>query len=278
MQNSSSFSSSYSEHSEHSEQSEPRGVSILAILFFAVVGAAIGHCWWVGDHVATGTTAIIGMGGAVGYWYGIWRTIGSSVGLYMGYQYASPAAAQLVPILEKQIGQSIPATTALLFSGALVGIGVTLVFFVVGVVMFRRSQTLKQHDRKAGFVFGLLNSTSIVALTLWGLLTAEPKIQELQQIHAGQNNQQANSIASKLDLALIATKKSYVMIALRGWNPFDEVAYLKNAKEQWIGLIAGNQVSENRNAGSFQSNRPTQGDDMQKLIQALFQGSNDKIK
>jgi len=272
MRNNSSFSSSYS------EQSEPKDVSILAILFFAVVGAAIGHCWWVGDHVATGTTAIIGLGGAVGYWYGIWRTIGSSVGLYVGYQYAAPVAVQVVPMLEKQIGQSIPVTSSLLISGALVGICVTLVFFVVGALIFRRSQTLKQYDRKVGLVFGLLNSTTFVALTLWGLLAAEPKIQELQQMQAGQKNQQTNSLASKLDSALIATKKSYVMFALREWNPFNEVAYLKSAKEQLEGLIAESQSSENRNAGPVETNRPTQGDDMQKLIQSLFHGNNDKIK
>ena len=272
MRNTSSLSSTYS------EQSEPRDVSISAILFFAVVGAAIGHCCWVGDQVGTGTTAIIGIGGAVGYWYGIWRTIGSSVGLYVGYQYAAPAAAQVVPILEKQIGQSIPVSTALLISGALVGIGVTLVFFVVGALMFRKSHTLKQYDRKAGFVFGLLNSTTIVALTLWGLLAAEPRIQALQQMQSGQKDQQANSIASKLDLALVATKKSYVMLALRGWNPFNEVAYLKSTKEQLEGFIAERQFSENRLTGPGESKKPTQGADMQKLIQALFQGNNDKIK
>lgn len=239
MRNAPPFSSS------HSESSEPRDVSTITILFFVLVSAAIGHCWWVGDHVATAALAVIGLGGALGCWYGIWRTIGSTVGLYVGCKYAAPAAAQVVPMIEKQFGQNIPSSAALLISGALVGLGVTLVFFVIGALMFRRSQTLKQYDRNLGFGFGLLNTTSIVALTLWGLLAAEPKIQELQQIQAGQRTKASDSIAKKLDLALVATRKSYVMFALREWNPFNDVAYLKNAKEQLESIIVDSQANGN---------------------------------
>lgn len=272
MRNAPSLSSSYS------ESSEPRDVSTIAILFFALVGAAMGHCWWVGDHVASATTAIIGLGGALGYWYGIWRTIGSSVGLYVGFEYAAPTAAQVVPMVEKQFGQTIPSNAALLISGGLVGLGVTLVFFVVGALMFRRSQTLKKYDRDVGFAFGLLNATAIMALTLWGLLAAEPKIHELRQLQVGQKNEESDSITNKLDLALVATKKSYVMFALREWNPFNEVVYLKNAKEQLESLIVERQANEHRSALPSESTGLNLSSEMQKLIQTMNKGSNDKIK
>jgi mannitol-specific phosphotransferase system IIBC component len=141
------------ESSSNSEYSESSSVSIPGILFFLVVGASLGHCWWVGDYVSTIAIAAIGVGSVVGYWYGIWRTVGSSIGLYAGYQYAAPAAAQLMPRIEKQFGQSIPADTGVLLSGALVGIGVTLVFLIIGIVMFRYSQSLKRYVELNRFAY-----------------------------------------------------------------------------------------------------------------------------
>ena len=232
--------------SSNSEYSESSSVSILGILFFLVVGALLGHCWWIGDPVTTFAIAAIGVGSVVGYWYGIWRTVGTSIGLYTGYQYAALVASQMVPMIEKQFGQPIPASTGILLSGALVGIGVTFVFLIVGIVMFRYSQTLKQYDRYLGFAFGIANSASLVALVLWGLLAAEPKIREFQQFHASQISDQSANLSLRLDQVLIATKSSYLMPALREWNPFDKLPYLKSVKEQLESVIAARSAVDNR--------------------------------
>ncbi len=262
----------------NTETPESTGNPILAIGLVSLIGILCGYFWWIGDQVAMVSLGLIDLGCVVGYWYGIWRTVGSSVGVWAGCQLAAPSATHLVPILEKQFGQSVPTQTGLLLSGIAAGTLATLIFWMVGKVVFRRSRFLKRCDQYAGFTFGFANAVALVALVLWGVLASEPEIKRRQQMTFGAKSEQADQISQRLNQILVATKNSYVMVALRGWNPFLELPQLKKIKQQFDAMIAQKSSSKPNHHGLLEDVEPSQGLEMQRLIQTMFNGEMGGIK
>ena len=233
------------------------------ILILFLFGASIGHCWWVGDYVAMVSIGAINIGCLLGYCLGLWKTIGSAAGVAVGFYMAESASTHLVPQIEKQLGRSLTVAQGQLVSGVAVGLLVSFVFAIVGFFLFRSSRFLKRCDRYSGFVFGLGNTTALVAILLWGLLASEPMIQQLQK-SAG-----ASLLVQRLDLALTATKQSYVMGALEQWNPFSSVPQFQELKKQLDELVE-KRAFEESGRGTIGTGRAPADLGLQRLIDVVF--------
>jgi len=236
-------------------ESPSSAIPLGSILFVFGFGLALGHCWWVGDRVASATIVLVAIGGLAGYYCGLWRTIASSMGMCVGYQLANPTAEYLVPFLQNQINQTIEPATGKIISGIVAGLVATLLLVIVGLFL-RRNAFLKRFDQYTGFAFGLISATACVASVFWILLASEASIDRSRQI-AQQNkalgdSDGANPLAiDRLASLLAATKTSYVMVGLKAWNPFIDVPYFRDLKAK-IELS----VSAAKNTGS---KNPLQG-------------------
>jgi len=218
----------------YDEDSDSKVGLFLGVFFVFLFGVSIGHCWWVGDLVAMASVGLISVGCFLGYCVGLWQTIGSSTGASLGLLLAEPTSNRLVPYLEKQFGQSVPASAGMLVSGLGIALLVITVFWIVGIIVLRRSRFLKRCDQYTGFLFGLGNSVAVVALLLWGLLASESTIKQTQR-HNGIANQ--DNVVQGMNQVLAATKNSYVMIALNGWNPYLEVPQFQEIKRQFDAML-----------------------------------------
>ncbi len=218
-----------------SESSSPITNILWVIVLFAVGFVAV-HCWSVKDWVALSTVVAVLIGGIVGYLWGMWRTLASSVGFYAGYAFAEPTAERLMPYIESQWKQSVDQSTELMISGFVAGTVVTLVFIVVGALL-RRNETFKACDHRAGFLLGLASTSVSTAIIFWVLLAAEPTIEQARRVIqsnpslAQANDRQAIAIGKMSDL-LAALKQSYVNTILTKWNPILEVDYLRQMKAE----------------------------------------------
>jgi uncharacterized membrane protein required for colicin V production len=250
---------------------------LLAVFFVFVFGVSIGHCWWVGDQVAMVSIVVIGVGCFLGYCYGLWKTIGSSAGASLGLWLAEPTSTRLVPYLERFVGQSLPASVSVLVSGLAIAALVTMAFWMVGVIVFRRSGFLKRCDRYSGFLFGFGNSVAIVALILWGLIASESAIKQMQLTRLGNGDVHGDKLTQGMDQVLTATKSSYVMVALGRWNPYLEVPQFQEIKRQLDQLII--QRSSSDAGASPLSSLPAESSlNLQKLIQVMSGGQPSSIK
>lgn len=238
-----------------------------SIPFIFVFGVAIGHCWWIGDTVSAASLVLVALGGFLGYYCGLWRTLASSVGMFAGYQLAVPTADRLVPFLQGQLNQSIEPKIGLAISSVVAGVVATLFLIIVGVFL-RRNAFLKRCDQYTGFAFGLASTTATVALVFWVLLASEPDIERSRQIaqqnkaygHASDNQ----SIAIERLSALVhAAKSSYLMVGLKSWNPFIDVAYFREMKAKIESSLAAARGLRASSDGSFGSalTPPFQGHD-----------------
>lgn len=215
-------------------ESLPSTIPLGSILFVFGFGVAFGHCWWVGDQVASATVVLIAIGGLGGYYCGLWRTIASSVGMCVGYQLATPTSHYLVPFLQNQVNQTIEPATGKIVSGIVAGLVATFLLVIVGMFL-RRNSFLKRVDQYTGFAVGLISAAASVALVFWVLLASEPSIERSRQIaqqnKAFDDSNGANPLAiDRLASLLAATKKSYVMVGLKAWNPFIDVLYFRDLK------------------------------------------------
>lgn len=216
-------------------------VPIAGILFLFLFGASFGHCWWVSDYVAMTSVGVVGAGCLVGYWYGIWRAVGSTVGLWAGVQFAVPASIRLVPWVERQLSYTVPPAYGVFMSGLFVGLCVTVVFWGIGMILFRSSPFLKRCDRYAGFAFGGANAVLLVALPLWGLLASESEIMKMKQTATVSHSENENGpvdMSERLVALLSATKKSYVMRGLERWSPFVDFPIVRDLKTKIQSSIA----------------------------------------
>jgi hypothetical protein len=156
--------------------------------------------------------------------------------MFIGYQFALPISVRLIPFLEGQFHQSIEPTIGIAISGFAAGIVATLGILWIGVFL-RRNTMFRIVDRYAGGVAGLCSSVVGVALVFWVVLAAEPTIRQSREI--ADRNEMLSLGKDTRYVALIrltefidATKKSYVMVGLRSWNPFVDVAYIRDLKKQ----------------------------------------------
>jgi hypothetical protein len=156
--------------------------------------------------------------------------------MFIGYQFALPISVRLLPFLEGQIHQSIEPTIGIAISGLAAGSVATLGILWIGVFL-RRNTMFRIVDRYAGGVAGLCSSVVGVALVFWVVLAAEPTIRQSREI--ADRNEMLSLGKDTRYVALIrltefidATKKSYVMVGLRSWNPFVDVAYIRDLKKQ----------------------------------------------
>jgi uncharacterized membrane protein required for colicin V production len=206
-----------------------------SVVLFAVGFCAI-HCWLVKDWIALATIVAVVAGGLAGFWWGIWRTLASWLGCYAGYSLAGYTADRLIPFLENQSKLTLDRSTGLSISGVAVGSAVTLFLIILGAIL-RRNETIKAFDRRAGFVLGTASSSISAAMIFWVLLAAEPTIKRSQLLiktnPAIANSSETQFVAiEKLSNVLDALNKSYVMVALKPWNPIVEVAYLRDMKSK----------------------------------------------
>jgi len=208
--------------------------TFLPVIILFAIGFVAVHCWVVRDWVALSTVIAVMVGGLAGYWWGMWRSLASSAGCYFGYALASPTADRLIPFVETQWKQTLDRPTWLLISGIVVAAAVTLFLIIIGM-MLRRNEALKAYDHRAGFLLGVASTSVSAAMIFWVLLAAEPTIEQsrrvIQNTPSLANASATQSIAiERMSDLLVALKKSYVMIALKPWNPITEVAYLRELK------------------------------------------------
>ena len=234
------------------ESSSPIASFLSVIILFAFGFVAV-HCWAVRDWVALSTVVAVMVGGIAGYWWGMWRSLASSVGCYAGYALASPTADRLIPFLENQWKQTLDRPTWLLISGIVVTAAVTLLLIVIGTLL-RRNETLEAYDHRAGFLLGVASTSVSAAMIFWVLLAAEPTIEQSRRViqntpslvHASAT--QSIAIERMSDL-LVALKKSYVMIALKPWNPITEMAYLRELKSTIESSLTKPQEADQSSSG-----------------------------
>lgn len=248
----------------------------VGILFIFLCGVSIGHCWWIGDVVAMVSVGFISLGCFLGYCLGLWRTIGPSVSASLGFLLAERTSPFLIPIVEKQLGQTFTASTGMLVSGLAVAVLVSLVFWTVRVFVIRKSRLLKSLDQYTGFLFGFGNSVAVVALFLWGLIASEPAIMQLRHSKS-HGSDRADQLVRKLDEVLVATKRSYVMFALERWNPFFEVPQFRELKHQFDALIA-KRASREADYSPLNAEKAETDPGLQKLIQTMFKGQSSGVK
>jgi uncharacterized membrane protein required for colicin V production len=236
----------------------------LGIVFLFLMGAAMGHCWWIGDPIALGTLFVLSIGCLTGYFCGLWRSIASTVGMFIGYQFALPVSVRLVPFLEGQFHRTIQPTIGLAISGFAAGIVATLGLLLVGIFL-RRNSMFRRVDQCAGGIAGLCSSVAGVALVFWVLLASEPTIRQSWEIaerdetlSKGKNTRYV--ALSRLTEFIDATKKSYVIVGLRSWNPFLDVAYFRDLKKQTETSMDAAQWNSSPDGGMLSS--------IPKLIQA----------
>jgi len=206
-------------------------VSVLCVFGF---GFVVIHCWVVRDLVALATAVTVAIGGLAGYWWGLWRTLASSVGCFAGFELANPIADRLIPFINNQWNQTIDPSTGYIVSGMVAGVAVTFLLVLVGILL-RRNEIFRKCDQRAGLVFGLASTTASIAIVFWVLLASEPSIErslQVMQIKSVQSDSSTTqSLAvERLSNVLKAMKKSYVMVALKPWNPVFEVAYFRDVK------------------------------------------------
>lgn len=246
------------------EDLRPSSFPYFGILLLFLAGAAMGHCWWVGDFIALGALFAILVGSVFGYFCGLWRSLASTIGMFIGFQFALPVSTRLVPFLEGQFHQSIPPTVGLTISGFATGVITTLVLLLVGMLL-RRNTAFRIVDQYAGGIAGLCSSVAGFALVFWVVLATEPKIQQSQEL-AERNEtlspgKDTRRVAlSRLTEFIDATKKSYVMVGLRSWNPFVDVAYFRDLKKQMEASMDPARWNSGPNGGMLGS--------IPKLIQA----------
>ena len=127
-------------------------------------------------------------------------------------------------------------TIGIAISGLAAGSVATLGILWIGVFL-RRNTMFRIVDQYAGGVAGLCSSVVGVALVFWVVLAAEPTIRQSREI--ADRNEMLSLGKDTRYVALIrltefidATKKSYVMVGLRSWNPFVDVAYIRDLKKQ----------------------------------------------
>ncbi|MFN7891791.1 MAG: CvpA family protein [Pirellula sp.] len=221
---------------EEYEDLQPSSFPYFGIVLLFLLGAGMGHCWWVGDVIAIGALFVLLVGSLVGYFCGLWRSLASTVGMFIGYQFALPISVRLLPFLEGQIHQSIEPTIGIAISGLAAGSVATLGILWIGVFL-RRNTMFRIVDQYAGGVAGLCSSVVGVALVFWVVLAAEPTIRQSREI--ADRNEMLSLGKDTRYVALIrltefidATKKSYVMVGLRSWNPIVDVAHIRDLKKQ----------------------------------------------
>ena len=237
-----------------SESSSPIATFLSLIILFAIGFVAV-HCWVVRDWVALSTVVAVMVGGIAGYWWGMWRSLASSVGCYAGYALASPTADQLIPFVENQWKQTVDRPTGLLVSGIVVAAAVTLLLIVIGTLL-RKNETLEAYDHRAGFLLGVASTSVSAAMIFWVLLAAEPTIEQsrrvIQNTPSLANASATQSIAiERMSDLLVALKKSYVIVALKPWNPIVEVAYLREMKSTIESSLTKPQDA-NQSSGGFE--------------------------
>jgi hypothetical protein len=136
------------------EDLRPSSFPYFGIVLLFLAGAAMGHCWWVGDVIAVGALFAILVGSLFGYFCGLWRSLASTVGMFIGFQFALPVSTRLIPFLEGQFHQSIPPTVGLAISGFATGVVSTLGLLLVGMLL-RRNTMFRIVDQYLGGVAGL---------------------------------------------------------------------------------------------------------------------------
>jgi uncharacterized membrane protein required for colicin V production len=235
------------------EDLQPNSFPYLGFVFLFLTGAAMGHCWWVSDFVALGTVFLFSLGSLAGYCCGFWRSAASTMGMFVGYQFAVPVSVQLVPFVEGQLHHSIQPAMGLAGSGFLAGIVATIVLLLVGVFL-RRNAFFRRLDHSAGGITGLCSTVAGVALVFWVLLASEPKIQQSwEMVQKNESLSKSEDTRYKAIRCLTefidATKKSYVMVGLRSWNPFLDVAYLRDLKMQLESSVVPEQTNSGANSG-----------------------------
>jgi uncharacterized membrane protein required for colicin V production len=206
--------------------------TLVGIVLLFLLGACLGHCAWKGDYVSATVCGLVLVGSCLGYWYGIWRTLGSAVAALVTVQIAQPVSSYFVPGLQKVWASSLSPQLGLLLSGVLVFALITCLFWMVGMAIFRRSSTLRRWDGYVGFVFGLANSSLIAALTLWSLLATEPIVTKIKQADSNSLTPSALVVVHRLDQLLVATNKSYVVVPLKQWNPLIELPFLRQYQNE----------------------------------------------
>ena len=237
-----------------SESSSPIAIFLSLIILFAIGFVAV-HCWVVRDWVALSTIFAVMVGGIAGYWWGMWRSLASSVGCYAGYALASPTADRLIPFVENQLKQTVDRPTWLLISGIVVAAAMTLFLIIIGMLL-RRNEALKAYDHRAGFLLGVASTSVSAAMIFWMLLAADTTIEQSRRVIQNSpslaNASATQSIAvEKLSDVLVALKKSYVMVALKPWNPIVEVAYLREMKSTIESSLTKPQDA-NQSSGGFE--------------------------